>query len=278
MSLLIERPRKAANTWTALIDADVLRYRIGFAAQKKDDEGNVIPEPVENALHSCKLQINSILEALDTDNYILYLTGKGNFRFDVAKTYPYKGNRVLPKPYHYDNLTDYLINRWNAQVVDGIEADDALGIKGYEAYKNDCQTVICSIDKDLKMIPGWHYNFVKQELEFVDEWQGIKWFYTQLLTGDATDNIHGIKGIGPKKAAKALEDCETELELYNVCKQMYEDFFGEEADERLIENGRLLWILREEFQTWEPPTEEGVRRGRQVEEEGRPPQGQKEGT
>lgn len=255
MSLLIPEIKRAANKHVALIDADVLRYRIGFASQKeKDSEGNPIPDPIEKCLHSCKVQIETILERLDTERYKLFLTGEGNFRFEVAKSHPYKGNRTLPKPYHYDNLTKYLIERWDAEVVNGIEADDALGIRCYSDYRS-CggdrqkhERVICSIDKDLDMIPGWHYNFVKDRLYFVTEEEGIRWFYTQMLTGDTIDNIKGVHGIGPKKAEKLLADCKNEYEMYQVCLKAYEN-----DEERLIENGRLLWILREAGQVWQPP-------------------------
>ncbi len=59
-----------------------------------------------------------------------------------------------------------------------------------------------SIDKDLDMIRGWHYNFIKDKKYFIDDQQAIKHFYTQILTGDRVDNIIGLRGIGPKKAEK----------------------------------------------------------------------------
>ena len=73
-------------------------------------------------------------------------------------------------------------------------------------------------------------------------------FYSQILTGDAVDNIIGLKGIGPKKAEKSLKGCTTVQELYKVCVDMYDG-----SEERVLENGRLLWLQRLEGQIWEGP-------------------------
>ncbi|MDD9816698.1 MAG: hypothetical protein OXU61_00955, partial [Gammaproteobacteria bacterium] len=64
--------------------------------------------------------------------------------------------------------------------------------------------VIAGIDKDLKQIPGNHYNFNKQLHEFVDDDNANLNLMLQCLTGDTSDNIPGIKGIGPAKAGKIL--------------------------------------------------------------------------
>ncbi len=82
----------------------------------------------------------------------------------------------------------------------------------------------------------------------VSEWDGLLFFYTQVLTGDNADNIKGLYGVGPKKAAKLLEGCETEQDLYVAVLQAYA---GDE--DRVIENARLLWLRRYEGQLWEPP-------------------------
>ncbi len=82
----------------------------------------------------------------------------------------------------------------------------------------------------------------------VSDFDGKKFFYTQILTGDRADNIVGLYGVGPKKAEKMLADCETEADMYEECLHQY----GGEED-RVIENARLLWLRREPDQLWEPP-------------------------
>ena len=221
----------------ALVDADILVYRFGFAS-----EG----DPAEFAL----ARLSEFLDNLVLQDGITeawgYLTGRDNFRNDIAKTAPYKGNRVAPKPYHFQLLREYMERAWGFEVIDGMEADDAIGI---EAYRHEPEeTIIVSIDKDLNMIRGNHYNFVKEEKYFVTEEEAIRNFYLQILTGDKVDNIIGLQGVGPVKSKKLLADCNTELEMYEAVLKAYD---GDEA--RVLENARLLWILREEKQVWHPP-------------------------
>lgn len=221
----------------ALVDADILVYRFGFAS-----EG----DPAEFALARLSEFLDN-LQAMDgIDEVWGYLTGSNNFRNEIAKTAPYKGNRVMAKPYHYQLLREYMERAWGFEVIDGMEADDAIGI---EAYRHEPEEIIIvSIDKDLNMIRGHHYNFVKEEKYFVTEEEAIRNFYLQILTGDKIDNIIGLDGIGPVKSKKLLKDCNTELEMYEAVLKAYD---GDEA--RVLENARLLWILREEKQVWQPP-------------------------
>lgn len=221
----------------ALVDADILVYRFGFASDG---------DPAEFALARISEFLDNLQMMDGIDEVWGYLTGSNNFRNEIAKTAPYKGNRVMAKPYHYQLLREYMERAWGFEVIDGMEADDAIGI---EAYRHEPdETIIVSIDKDLNMIRGHHYNFVKEEKYFVTEEEAIRNFYLQILTGDKVDNIIGLDGIGPVKSKKLLKDCNTELEMYEAVLKAYD---GDEA--RVLENARLLWILREEKQVWQPP-------------------------
>ena len=107
-------------------------------------------------------------------------------------------------------------------------------------------TIIVSADKDLRQIPGKHYNFVKEELFEVTPLEGLRFFYKQTLIGDSSDNIYGVKGIGPVKAGKLIDCLDTEEEMYYTCRNLYKD------DDRFHLNCKLLWILREDMKIWEP--------------------------
>jgi hypothetical protein len=222
----------------AIVDADILVYRFGFAS-----EG----DPAEFALARLSEFLDDLYINLNVDDVQGYLTGKGNFRDEVAVTAPYKGNRTdNAKPYHFGLLREYMEKSWNFEVVNGMEADDALGIYAYAHDPEDY--ILVTLDKDINMIRGYHYNFVKGEKYYITEEEGLKNFYLQLLTGDKVDNIIGLRGIGPVKANKILAECKTEKEMYDAVLTAYE---GDEV--RVFENGRLLWILREEGQIWQPP-------------------------
>ena len=180
---------------------------------------------------------------LKCDDYRAWITGKTNFRFEVATTVPYKGNRKdAPKPKHYDALRNHLM-KLGAKMSDGEEADDSVGIASTEG-----NYWIVHVDKDLDQLPGWHYNPVKDEEYYVTEFEGLYSFYKQILTGDRVDNIEGIRGIGPVKADKILKDCTTEEELYAACIKAYDG-----NTDRVLENGKLLWLRRKPNQMWQPP-------------------------
>lgn len=221
----------------ALVDADILVYRFGFAS-----EG----DPAEFALARLSEFLDNLYINLPVDEVEGYFTGKGNFRNEIAVTAPYKGTRKADKPYHFGLLREYMQKSWGFIEVQGMEADDKLGI---EAYKHKPEeTIIVSLDKDLDMIRGNHYNFVREEQYVITEEQAIRNFYLQMLTGDKVDNIIGLAGIGPVKSKKMLADCKTEKEMYDVVLAAYDNNL-----DRVVENGRLLWILREENQVWSPP-------------------------
>ena len=215
----------------AIIDADILTYRCGFASEDASEE---------ICLARVTALVNEIVyRDLQCDDYKAYITGKGNYRNEIAVTEPYKGNRTgAKKPKHYDAIRKHL-QRLGAELVEGQEADDAVAIEATQTGG-----WIVSIDKDLDQVAGWHYNFVKHEEYYVTEEQGLRNLFTQVLTGDRIDNIIGLKGIGPKKAEKLLKDCKTEREYYDACLKAYD---GNQL--RVDENLNLLWLRRTPNQT-----------------------------
>ena len=246
----------------ALIDGDIIAYRIGFAAQKTNKEtGLVTADPKPYALHSCKLYVNQIIEDCGCDSYTIYLSPKKTFRNKVRDDY--KANRKgIAKPVHLNAIRTYLISVFKAKVVSNIEADDAMTLqqslnKGlsdmrpYGGYLSDGvsmdkvdSTCIVSIDKDLLMCEGRHYNFVKKGWTYVSEEEGIRFFYQQMITGDTADNIKGIKGLGPVKASKLLKDT-ARKDWDNMIIDLYIKEFGyDEGRNRCVQNSQLLWILR----------------------------------
>lgn len=231
----------------ALLDSDLIAYRISFAC--KDESETHAKYSLNNYVSDILVRgVDKAYPDCFVDKWHLYLTGSSNYRFDIAKTAVYKGNRLAPKPQHLPALRKHLVDEWGAVIVEGIEADDAVATHAtWLGYNN---SVIASVDKDLDQIPGWHYNFVKDIAYHITPEEGSYRFYKQILTGDSADNIIGLKGIGPVKADKILDECDTEVKLYNACVQAYD---GDE--ERVLENARLLWLRRYEGQMWEPPKE-----------------------
>ena len=226
-----------------LVDGDIIAYRAAFSTQDKapDDAIKKTEEIITYILNEC---VGFPFASLD--DFQVYLTGSGNFRYDIAKSHDYKGNRKHTEKPQYLGLTrEYLTDSYNAITSSGEEADDLIS-KAAAALNYNC--VVASIDKDMLQIPCWHYNFGKGEWSKVEPFQGIKFFYTQILTGDRADNIVGIHGVGPVKAEKLLQECNTEEKLWDAVVKAYDG-----NTERVIENARLLWLRRYDNQLWEPP-------------------------
>tara|TARA_R110002153_G_scaffold102733_4_gene239620 strand:+ start:1240 stop:2037 length:798 start_codon:yes stop_codon:yes gene_type:complete len=190
--------------------------------------------------------LNKTLRDIVGGSYQVYLTGANNFRQQVAKSFPYKETRkVNPKPVDLPKARAYLVKHFGAIVSEGEEADDLIAI---EATRCGPTTIVASVDKDMLQIPCRHYNLTRGDWVTVTEFSGLRFFYTQLLTGDAADNIKGVHGIGPKTAKKMLSGLTTEEELWDTCVKAYEGDV-----QRVVENARLLWLRREVGEVWIPP-------------------------
>jgi len=255
----------------ALIDVDIFRYQFGSIKQRHPFlENEFIPSPPEEVIKLIEDQIDEILLETGADSYICPISGVGNFRLDIAKQAPYKGNRNPneERPYHYNTVGQHIILNHPSVVVNDREADDWLGI---EQRKDPENTIICSRDKDLWTVYGWHYGWAcgdkqpKRPKHWVTPFEARRFFFQQMLTGDNTDNIIGCgikrevmwggklqmrrKGVGEKEAIKLLEDCKTVAELYEVVKEQYERIFFEDEyvpEDVMLENARLLYIGQDE--------------------------------
>lgn len=223
----------------ALVDADILMFRVAWAKNSEEDF-----EVVKDYMRE---YWSTIATSTKATSYIGFLTGKRNFRFDIAQTLPYKGNRTQrEKPVWKDKIRDLLVETYHCVVVDGMEADDSLSITQRQLNAEGIETVIVSTDKDLLQIPGNHFNFVKQEWVNVDNKLAKYNLWKQVLMGDlATDNIQGIPGIGPKKAEYILKDL-VEGNMMEGTLYRYVHHFGEyKGIQKFTENYYLLKLLEE---------------------------------
>lgn len=233
----------------ALCDGDIFCYRSAAAAENEDE--GIAKYYLDKLIDDCLMNTMA-------DEFKIFLTGNTNFRFQV---YPeYKANRLnVPKPRHLAYLRNYVQETYAATVSDGCEADDDLGVA---QCTSSVPTVIVSLDKDLLQIPGKHYSWrieggtpdkrwVKEALhQDITPLEGKRWFYTQMLSGDTSDNIKGVSGIGKVKAAKLManEDL-TEEDMFNTVRDLYS------CDEEMLMNGQVLYIWQKPNDIWKLPIE-----------------------
>lgn len=194
-----------------------------------------------------------------------------NFRDKVAVKKEYKGGRKeSSKPYHFNNLTAYILNNYKCVFQEGLEADDLLCIEQCKRIK-ELDTIICTRDKDLRMCPGMHYGWAcgKQpafgpklvddigEIALVKNGKevkgtGLKFFYSQLITGDKVDSIPGLPRGGPVLAYSTLSELTTEEEMFNAVLGLYEGRCGDTHREDMLEQAYLLWMVRELYEDGSP--------------------------
>jgi len=221
----------------ALLDGDIICYRIGFTTQDVDEK---------IALSRINSYLDNILFDSGASDYIVFLTGGNNYRKLI---YPdYKANRTQEKPKHYELIRTYLMDHEAAVMCEDEEADDVMG------YSQTEDTIICSIDKDLDQIPGRHFNFVKNKHYEITPEEGMAFFYSQLLTGDRVDNIPGLPKVGPAKAKKILGEWTNEQDAKTKTLAAYQEFLGldeEKARERINLIGKLLYIRRQPSEMWQ---------------------------
>lgn len=262
-----------------LLDGDILIYECGYASEaawKGEHEGIDIeefPPPFDICAQFLDNRIEHTCAIVGaTAPPILFLTGKKNFRFDIAKRTPYKA-RAGKKPFHYKNITAYIKGKYDYRITEGLEADDLIAI--YQSQRNSIllrtdgdsgpgvPTVICTRDKDLRAVPGWHYGwelgaqpqfgpaevtnlgqiFLSEDRKKI-KGTGLLFFYSQCLTGDAVDSIPGLPKCGPVAAYTILEGATNEEEAFSRVRAAYYGHFGEDSDKELLEQGRLLHMTR----------------------------------
>jgi DNA polymerase-1 len=217
------------------IDGDLLIY--SGAARFNDAETF---DPIAAYLDE---EITYIRETVGLDDFTVYVTAGGNFRKDV---YPeYKANRrKTEKPKWLGECYRYLYKEWAAQAERTYEADDLLGI----ALTQDPDGLLISYDKDLDQVPGWHFNWRKNQMYHVEPMQGDRFLALQCLTGDRTDNIPGVPGIGPKKAEGLIRDYGSMASfLEDVLAVYYEKGLDFSTFEQYY---KCLKILRNPVQQW----------------------------
>ncbi|AWD90651.1 exonuclease-like protein [Pseudomonas phage Nerthus] len=182
---------------TALVDADLLPYQIGYAVAAHYalsytqacylvDEGHAAtlrdtPQYADAWEMLCK-ELNAWITAAGCDSALLFVTDSAkNFRLDIAFTEDYKGQRNPDKPPYFYELKEDVVKLLGAIVSDGEEADDLISIAVYDAakvlgvdvgspeHREFCTTVVCSSDKDSCITGGLHYDPRKQVLRFIDK-------------------------------------------------------------------------------------------------------------
>ena len=247
---------------TLHIDGDYLAYR----ASGPDD---TLPG-------QARLNLLGIVETfrarVGAEHVVVHVTVPGSNkgeRFLCATVKPYQAQRsASSKPKNQPYLQGFLLNYtgtvFRSKLWSTREADDGIGACAHHAVGTPVgYAAIATKDKDLRMLPGVHINWDTPtictrvppgEYDVIGEdgkQYGLKWFFLQMLQGDAADNCPGLEmyinergkptKIGEKTAIKLLSGCTSTREACAVVMNLYREYYKDWAD-RFVEQASLLWM------------------------------------
>jgi 5'-3' exonuclease len=252
----------------ALIDGDVLCYHACKSRWAKthlnvdgeklvylDSEGKRIEqeytkeEDQEYLMASWELlqsTLENLLECVFAKSYLMAVKGPDNFRNLLYPEYklnrhadPTKQNAFVPV------LRKLCVAEGLAIESHGREADDLLRIWAEQAMAAGDPYVVCTIDKDLKCIPGNFFNMRSNEVSKITSEAAERHYFEQLLKGDPTDNIPGIPKVGPVKATAMLANCSTTSEFQEEVVGQYMIAYGDNWREYLLSNAKMIHLQRD---------------------------------
>lgn len=237
-------------------------------------------EPVSHAIQIIKNKFEAIESLPWCKDIKIFVGGQGNFRKDI---YPdYKGKRG-DKPLAFSDCYNYVLNKWKdrVEVCHGYEAEDHAAAEAYASYltcreqkdKHAGRVVLVACDKDVDMISGWRFNYLKPDLGvyWIDSLTAYKSFAKQMLIGDrSTDNIRGVetvtpemketfgiktKSIGEASAKRILQGLESEKDILERLVKVYQMAYEDDWKNQMDLTGKLVWITREKFKPFDLESE-----------------------
>ena len=203
----------AAKKILMLVDGNAYVYRAYHANDLSTSAG----EPT-GAVYGFTNMLKRMIREYNPDYLAVIFDAKGKtFRDSI---YPqYKANRP-PMPDDLRSQVELIYQLVEAMgitmlSVEGVEADDVIATLAIELNSPQLQTVIASSDKDLAQL-------VTDQIVMLDERKGVMLGPSQVqekfgvtpdqiidylaLVGDSSDNIPGVSLVGPKTAAKWLNE------------------------------------------------------------------------
>ncbi|WP_341667183.1 DNA polymerase I [Alcaligenes sp. SDU_A2] len=197
-----------------LVDGSSYLYR---AYHAMPDLRNAQGHPT-GALYGVINMLRRLLQDYQADYMVCVFDAKGRtFRDDLYEDY--KANRPSMPPDMAVQIEP--IHRtvralgWHLICEPGVEADDVIGTLARLAAEQGIDTVVSTGDKDLAQLVNDHVQLVntmsneRLDVEGVTAKYGVRpeqIIDYLMLIGDTSDNIPGVPKVGPKTAAKWLNE------------------------------------------------------------------------
>ena len=252
-----------------LVDGDGLCY---YCAGNDDTD-------VGTARANLISKVKRAAELVGAEHIKILVTGSGSHkghRYAIARVKPYQGQRAgSRRPKNWEALRELLATGFNGVEVETTYTAEADDLFGWYAYNYPDDVVILTQDKDMRMLPGVHLDWVTNRIHkvehsltdvrheyamynrkvhdsvFNDKQYGPKWFWLQMLHGDTADHIPGLpkvelagklKPVGEVTAAKFLAEVGDEIGI--TVGHYYATYYGDRWLVEMLEQACLLWMRR----------------------------------
>lgn len=214
---------KDLSSLVALIDADYFKYLVASYVEKRLQGGYrhsnyLVHEAIDYYLE------REVFGNYKAKHYLFLFSApsKNVFRNHIAQEKEYKGNRKnkTDRNYYdqkYDDMKEvytYINSRYQVLAYEDLEADDLLSM-----MQVPNKTFIHSIDKDLKQVPGFHFNLKTRFLEETTKEQGFDLLIGQVALGDTIDNIPGLYRFGETALDKLKSKHTGQALLFNIINE-----------------------------------------------------------
>ena len=197
-----------------LIDGSNHAFRVQFALPPQHTSDGF----PTRALYGFTLLLNKMMNTYKPDYCVVSFDHGKSFRHELYA--PYKGHRPEMPPdlkRQWPYLTK-LVEGFGYTVLakEGFEADDVIGSLAKQFASDEVEVFIVSSDKDFAQLVDPHIHLVDDmkggkvlSLDAVAEKMGVppdQVVALKGLSGDSSDNLPGVPGIGDKTAAKLLAE------------------------------------------------------------------------
>ncbi len=219
-----------------LIDADSLLY---FSSYGSEEDQILSETKLSEKIYDI---LNIVGQSYNIERYYVFVKGQNNFRYKIFPAY--KKNRPAKHPI-IDILNKYLVENFGAIEAHNAESDDyAFSYSQIPEYKG--RTILCSVDKDLRQIPGIHYDYQKNQFHIIPEEDANYNLAIQMIMGDTADAIPCLKGYGVKKAEKIIKKGMTKYQYIKAILNEYQKncLNSKEAKDQVRLNYKLLKLFK----------------------------------
>ncbi len=240
------RPRDESPKTIYVVDGSSYLYRAHFSTHREFTSSRGLPTRAAYVITNMMLKI---LREKDPEYILMAWDAKGpTFRHELFEDYkanrpPMPDDLSLQVPYVREIIDALGIPQMEIQ---GFEADDIMAAVARKlGQEKGYQVVLVTGDKDMRQLVSENvvlWDPMKDKITDLESFRkeyGIEpcqYVDVQALSGDASDNIPGVPGVGPKTALKLIKEYGS---IENLIKNL-DGLKKGKLKERLLEHKEML--------------------------------------